>query len=329
MAVPEIICTIGPVTSEPESWRRLLAAGATGFRIPFAKETPDLQFERAGMLAAMRVEQPIRIYADLPGDAPRTANPAPVDLPAGPITLAAPEVAAGSNAVPVHGIDRVAAQVTVGTWLLLGDGEIGGPVREISGEHVVLELSTGGRLAQRRRVSWRGGDGATEPFGSYDLELLHDPRMANCTDIMLSFVSSAAAIKRAREEAGDRVDRVCAKVEDGRAIANLDELAGAADSLLIGQGDLLTSAGVEAFVQSVQRVVRWRQAPGAAGCPVFFGTGLLDGVAAGTPVRAELGYLAMLASAVDGIMLSAETTIGAQPEQAVRLARFAFDEARR
>lgn len=331
MAVPEIICTIGPATSDPESWRRLLAAGATGFRIPFAKETPELQFERARLLADLPAEEPIRIYADLPGDAPRTTNTTPVELPTGPVTLVAPQLAAdGAGAIPVHGIDKVSARVAVGTWLSLGDGELGGPVQQVAGDRVVLELVTGGRLAQRRRVSWLGCEGATDTFGTYDLELLHDPRMANCTDIMLSYVSSGATIKRARQEAGDRVRRVCAKLEDARAIANIDEIAGEADSLLIGQGDLLTSSGVEAFVRSVQRVVRWRQAAGAPGCPVFVGTGLLDGVAAGTPVRAELGYLAVLATAgVDGIMLSAETTIGADPERVVRLARFTLDEARR
>ncbi|HEX6468997.1 MAG TPA: pyruvate kinase [Streptosporangiaceae bacterium] len=331
MALSEIICTIGPATADPDSWGRLLDAGATGFRIPFAKETPDLQFERALQLSR-RAGERFHIYADLPGDAPRTANAGPVELRPGVVELiAANGTGQGGrdSGLPVQGLDRVAAGVAGGTWLSFGDGELGGYVRSVDGSRIAIEVVAGGTLRQRRRISWLGCEESTRTLGAYDLQLLRDPRMRSFTGVMISYVRSADVVKRARAEVVEGHElSVCAKVEDTTAVANIEQIGESADSVLVGQGDLLTSSGVEDFVRSIQRVVGWRRSGGRG--TLLVGTGLLEGFAAGAPTRAELGYLALLRTAgVDGIMLSAETTIGDDPERVVRLARLALGGASR
>src|SRR4051794_8683870 len=73
---PEIIVTLGPATFHPHIWPDLLAGGATGFRVPFAKETPDHQFSLAEALYSYKTDttMPFNIIMDLPGSKPRTRN---------------------------------------------------------------------------------------------------------------------------------------------------------------------------------------------------------------------------------------------------------------
>jgi pyruvate kinase len=119
------------------------------------------------------------------------------------------------------------------------------------------------------------------------------------------------------------------KVESTVAISAIRSIAEVSDVVLLGLGDLLNDAGVDRFYPFVREALTWKRSSPAA--QLWIGTQLLEGAAAGVLLRCELLNLGQLVDAgVDGILLSAETTIGTKPEVAIAIAARAFgDTARR
>jgi len=319
MAEARVICTIGPRSATPEVWHSLINAGATGFRIPFAKEDPDTQFTRAASMSR-EFGSSIDIFADLPGTAPRTLNNRPYEIGGRKSISLVPETDTDDDTIPISMWTTVNKHLEPGMHVVFGDGEVAGSVTGVSAASITIQPEhVDGPLRQRRRIAWQGWERVASPMGDFERLVVADSRMEFVTGIMWSFVSSPAQL----EEISNRFPHLrskesCAKVEGDDAVECLDAIANAADSLLLGQGDLLVSSGDRKFVQHIQTVASF--ANSRPEYPIIVGTGLLDNYASGILSRAELGYLALLIqSRITGFMLAGETTIGDNAVECVRL----------
>src|SRR3712207_2301408 len=148
-----------------------------------------------------------------------------------------------------------------------------------------------------------------------DLELAAD---LGADFVALSFVRSAADIAQLRgrlREAGSTALLV-AKIEKVEAYEHLDEIVAVADGLMVARGDYGVEAGV-ARVPLMQKDTIRRATQ--AGKLVITATQMLESmVHAPEPTRAEATDVAN--AVIDGtsaVMLSAETSIGAYPVEAV------------
>jgi pyruvate kinase len=147
--------------------------------------------------------------------------------------------------------------------------------------------------------------------------------------VALSFVRQASDMADLRASIR-RIDpssmiRVVSKIEKPQAIEHLGEIIDASDVVLIARGDL----GVEMDVARVPIIqkeiaVECRR----AGKPVIVATQMLQSmVSSPVPTRAEVSDVAnAILDDADAVMLSAETSVGQYPIQAVRMMRRIADE---
>ena len=149
-----------------------------------------------------------------------------------------------------------------------------------------------------------------------DLELATE---LNADFVALSFVRSAADLVELRsrlDERGSRA-RIVAKVEKIEAYENLDEIIAASDGVMVARGDYAVEAGM-ARVPLMQKDTISRATQ--AGKLVITATQMLESmINAPEPTRAEVADVAN--AVIDGssaVMLSAETSVGSYPVEAVR-----------
>jgi pyruvate kinase len=149
-----------------------------------------------------------------------------------------------------------------------------------------------------------------------DLELA---AKAGADFVALSFVRTGADIEdlRARLLAHGSRARIVAKIETVEGYENLDEIIAAADGVMIARGDYGVTAGLERVPlmqkDTIRRATR-------AGKLVITATQMLESmIVAAEPTRAEVADVAN--AVIDGtsaVMLSAETSVGQHPVEAVR-----------
>jgi pyruvate kinase len=136
--------------------------------------------------------------------------------------------------------------------------------------------------------------------------------------VALSFVRSGADMEALRDLLDERGSeaRTIAKVEKVEGYERLDEVIASSDGIMVARGDYGVEAGV-AGVPLMQKdtIVRSTQ----AGKLVITATHMLESmVSSAEPTRAEAADVAN--AVLDGssaVMLSAETSVGANPVQAV------------
>jgi pyruvate kinase len=137
--------------------------------------------------------------------------------------------------------------------------------------------------------------------------------------VALSFVRTGADIDelRGRLRAHGCAARIVAKIETVEAYENLDEIVTAADGVMIARGDYGVTAGL-ARVPLMQKDTIRRAT--RAGKLVITATQMLESmIGAAEPTRAEVADVAN--AVIDGtsaVMLSAETSVGQHPVEAVR-----------
>nr|MDT0666090.1 pyruvate kinase [Micromonospora sp. DSM 115978] len=136
--------------------------------------------------------------------------------------------------------------------------------------------------------------------------------------VALSFVRSAADVQPVRaimDEVGVRAP-VLAKIEKPQAVEALDGIIDAFDGLMVARGDLGVELPLEE-VPLVQKTAVMKARERAK--PVIVATQVLESmISAPRPTRAEASDCAnAVLDGADAIMLSAETSVGAYPIEAV------------
>ncbi|MCT2582272.1 pyruvate kinase [Actinophytocola gossypii] len=327
-----VVATVGPACSSREVLGDLLKAGVDVFRFT-ASKTPVAQLAALAEVVrelAADLGLPVELVLDLPGAKPRLTNDAYLDLAgvtelvlrfdAGPSDLTGPVPRLG-----VSGLGPGDPRPSVGDLVVIGDGEDALRIVEhAAGSCRAVPLTTG-VIGIRRGLSFPGARdaGGAQEFTPYDLAGLRAMAGTPFDAVVISFAESADLVDRARAVLSEGVREgplpsVVAKVETATGAASADEVARAADGILLGRGDLLLDTGPVEFHAACRRVL---DAARAIGCPVLVGTQLLTSLAAGwLPHRSELATVSgLLAEGVAGLMLSEETAGATDPVRAVTL----------
>ncbi len=318
----KILCTLGPACATVERIQQMITAGADAFRLNFSHsshETHKKLFEMTRQ-ASQEVGRHIPIVQDLQGPKIRVGG-----LPGGPVLLRpATQIVLTSETVPT-GDDRLpityrkfSEDVKPRDIIYLDDGLISLRVESKSGKNVVCTVLNGGLLKEHKGVNLPGVAVSEPSLTTKDRKDLYFGLELGVDFVALSFVRSARDIldlKRVIRQKGKDTP-VIAKIEKIEAIRDLDAIIAAADAVMIARGDL----GVELPSHEVPLLQkRITKKCNEVGKPVITATQMLESMIHNPrPTRAESSDVAnAVFDGTDVVMLSAETSVGAYPVEAV------------
>jgi len=328
---PQLWFTYGPKTSEDDSIRLLLEAGATGARLTFSHGTADLQVRRAQQVRRVAANRDVFIVADLQGEKCRLAGIEGV--PTVPVYAGQPLVLTGGEIdlenVPIRLPLQVAAllrRFSPGDVIVEGDGALTLRATEVSSDGVVVLPLADGILRPGRGLTVQGGF-VPQAITSKDLgDLAAIAESAAFDAVAVSFVSGRSDIERARDAVrhARRPLAVVAKIETAQALDRLDEIAQSSDALMAARGDLALAIPWEELPAATSRLA---EAAARGARPWIVATQLMEGLERfAFPTRAEICDLAhWMAIGAYGAMLSFETAFGPRGVEAVRCSRVLID----
>jgi pyruvate kinase len=319
----KIVATLGPATDAPGVVDALVAAGVDCARLNCSHGTSADLLRRAGEVraAAGRAGRPLGLLFDLQGPKLRlAADTVERTLRRGEtIVLSSGESSedvADRVVVDYEGFSRL---VTERSEVVIGDGVPRLAVERASNGGVLARVVSAGRLAPSKGVNVTFARPELPAITEKDIADLALAARARADFVALSFVRSGADIDelRVRLQAHGSVAGIVAKIETVEAYENLDEIIAAADGVMIARGDYGVTAGL-ARVPLMQKDTIRRAT--RAGKLVITATQMLESmITVPVPTRAEVADVAN--AVIDGtsaVMLSAETSVGQHPVEAVR-----------
>jgi pyruvate kinase len=318
----KIVATLGPATDAPGVLDRLVAAGLDCARLNCSHGNHDDLRRRAGEVRAVseRAGRAIGLLFDLQGPKLRlsaSTEPRPVEV-GDMVTFTTPGHAAGHDRVIVD-FEKFPALVTERSQIVIGDGVPRFAVVSEQGDEVFARAVSPGPLAPRKGINVTYARPELPAITDKDVADLKLAAELGGDFVALSFVRSAADIEQLRSlanEFGSRA-RLVAKIEKIEAYEALDEIIAVTDGLMVARGDYGVEAGVARVPLMQKDTIRRATQNGKF---VITATQMLESmIQAPEPTRAEATDVAN--AVIDGtsaVMLSAETSVGAYPVEAVR-----------
>jgi pyruvate kinase len=329
----KIVCTIGPASRSPRIIERLMHAGMDVARLNFSHSSHADHAHSITMLrtAAMKIEKPIAILADLQGPKIRTgplAGGAPVQLQSGQrFVITTARVLGDSTRVSTI-FRPLPREVHRGNRILLSDGLIELRVEQVRGQEIVCQVVNGGALGEHKGINLPGVQLRVPALTAKDRTDLAFALKHGANYIAVSFerrpedvLLAKTLIRRAGKDTP-----VIAKLEKPEAIENLDAILRVADGVMVARGDLGVEMNPER-VPVVQKTIISRARQFRR--PVITATQMLESMTQNPrPTRAEASDVAnAIFDGSDAVMLSAETASGKYPVESVSMMARIIEEA--
>jgi pyruvate kinase len=337
----KILCTMGPAIATEAKIVGLVRAGANAFRLNMShgSYTTHESYIKAIRAAEEKLGMHLPIVADLQGPKIRVADfkdRETMNLITGReiriadvAVIRAKKLPPADDLVPVT-YATLATDVKKGDALLLDDGLMKVVVREVKSDIVRAQVVNGGVLKPRKGINLPNVDVSQPAMTAKDRTDIRFAIEHDVDYIALSFVRTANDVENMRRYitryGGNQW--VIAKIEKPEALSNIEAIVDASDGIMVARGDL----GVEIPPQTVpveqKKIIKLCNAKAK---PVITATQMLESMIHNPrPTRAEASDVAnAVLDGTDVVMLSAETSVGAYPTDAVHMMRTICSEAER
>jgi len=305
----EIFCTIGPASMNKRVLARLEELGATLFRINLSHTKIE---DLVKVIDFIQAHSDTPVCLDSEGAQVRTGS-----LSGGSVSVSESAVICARRESVIGDAQsfslyppRIVDALEVGDFASIDFNAVLVQVVEMNETGAMMRVLTGGVIGQNKAVTVeRPID--MPPLSEKDRAALHIGREKGLQHAALSFANRASDVDAIREIVGDETF-VISKIECRNGLFNLSEIAEKSDGLLIDRGDLSREFPVERIPALQKHIVRIAK---VAGRKVYVATNLLESmISAPGPTRAEVNDVYnTLGDGVDGLVLAAETAIGAHP----------------
>lgn len=320
----KIVATIGPATGTPSVLAELIMAGMNVARLNLSHGSLE---DHVGYINAVRSESarlgvPVAILIDVPGPkyrSGRLSSPS-VRLEKGaPITLTTRQVIGDASLVSVN-LPTFPQDVRPNDVILLDDGALQLKCDRVMETEVGCTVLAGGLLTAGRGIAVPGR-ASSVPFMTDQLESYIDFAVNQKPDfIALSFVSKAEDMIRVRALIKKKNADIplISKIERGTAVTAFDAILAESDAVMVARGDLGVDIPLERLPLVQKELIHKSN---RAGKPVITATQMLESmINSARPTRAEVSDVSnAIFDGTDAVMLSAETSIGKYPVQAVSM----------
>ncbi len=336
----KIIATIGPASESPDMIQNLLLEGVNVFRQNFSHGSMEEHKGRILLIReiAAKIKRPVSILQDLQGPKLRLGN-----LPAkgfllpqgGQVYLSSQHAFSAGSADEIASlpldIPNVEKFVNKGDRILLDDGYFELVAKEISEEHILCDVITGGNVTSHKGVNLPDSDIKIPTFTEKDkADLIFG--LNNDVDIIaLSFIESAADISIVRKFISENIPArvgipIIAKLERPVAMTNLEEIIDEADGVMIARGDLAVETSPYYVPIAQKKIIDMANQKAKI---VITATQMLESmINHPRPTRAEASDVAnAILDGSDAVMLSGETAVGKYPVKTVQMMNSIIEEA--
>jgi pyruvate kinase len=321
----KIMATLGPVSRDETVLRGLVRAGVDLFRLNLSHGTQDQHRETLRRVRKVAAEEKVHlpVTLDLMGPRYRLGQ-----IPDEPRMLKADqEVVLGPDGAELPVDSDILSYIEPGERVLIDGGLIELRIESKQGDRVIARVINGGPVKTRKGINLPD---STLPFevSEKDRSDIAFAVAENADFLAASYVGEGAHVEAVRAvvtAAGGRIP-IIAKIERATAIEHLDEIAEAADGLMVARGDL----GVEVPLYKVPVLQKKIIAAGQlSGKPVIVATQMLESmIEQPRPTRAEATDVAnAVFDGADVLMLSGETAAGKYPVLVVQTMAQIIQEA--
>lgn len=314
---------MGPASNTEERLEALIQAGMNVARLNFSHGEHAIHGQTIANVRKVdeKLGTHTALLADLQGPKLRIGEleGGQIDLVKGEELIIRTGKETGTAGVVYTSYMQFARDVKEGEPVLMDDGKLELRVLETDGKgEVRCEVVHGGVLKPRKGINLPSTAISLPCITEKDAVDLAYALEQDVDWIGLSFVRNAQDIVELREriEAEGKHTRIIAKIEKPEALEDIDGILEETDAVMIARGDL----GVEIPKQEVPLVQKdIIQRCMHMGKPVIVATQMMESmIEASVPTRAEVNDVAnAVLDGADAVMLSAETSVGAYPVEAV------------
>lgn len=319
----KIVCTLGPAVDSYEQLKSLIEAGMNVARLNMSHGSHPEHEERYHRVrrAAEATGRAVGVLVDLQGPKIRleTFAEGPVELVRGDEFIITTEDVAGDKGICGTTYKGLPGDVAKGDQVLINDGNVELRVTEVEGPRVKTLVIEGGVISDHKGINLPGTAVNVPALSEKDVEDLRFALRMGCDMIALSFVRDADDINdvhKIMDEEGRRVP-VIAKVEKPQAVANMEAVVAAFDSVMVARGDLAVEYPLEKVPMVQKRLIELCRRNAK---PVIVATQMMESMITNSrPTRAEASDVAnAILDGADAVMLSAESSVGAYPIETVK-----------
>jgi pyruvate kinase len=305
----EILCTLGPASFNEQAIRRLDDLGVSLFRINLSHtKARDLR----PIIENIQAHTDVPICLDTEGAQIRTGDFVEnvIELRENSIVRGhrrkVPGDATGFNFYP----NDIVSEFQVGDFISIDFNSVLVQVIGMDEDGAVVRVINGGLVGRNKAVTV-DRDITLDPLTENDQACLAIGMEMNLSHFALSFASCPEDVEKIRRQTNAEAF-IISKIESLSGLAHLNDIADASNALLIDRGDLSRQVPLERIPEVQKAIIRTAKDRHRK---VYVATNLLESmITLPTPTRAEVNdiYNTLLDGA-DGLVLAAETAIGAHP----------------
>jgi pyruvate kinase len=304
--------------------RSLFEAGVDVFRLNASHGTHEDHARRIAMVRKLSAEFKATsgILLDLQGPKIRlgTFKDGPCLLRDGETFTITTEAVEGNEKIASTSYPDFARDVKTGDAVLLADGTVRLRVMESDGIAARCLVVNGGMISDRKGINLPGVQVSTPSLSKKDIADAHFGVEQDVDFFALSFVREPRDILRLRHllDECDAKQPIIAKIEKPEGWQNLDSILEECDGVMVARGDLGVEMAIEK-VPAIQKTIIEKAI--LRGKFVITATQMLESmIEHAVPTRAEVSDVAnAIHDGTSAVMLSAETSAGKYPIEAVRV----------
>ncbi len=320
----KIIATIGPATASYEKLKEIIKEGVDICRLNFSHGAHSDHEKAIENIRKINEElnSNIGILLDLQGPKLRIGEVENNEIflkDGSELTITTQECIGTAQKLYIK-YEMLTKDIKKGHRILLDDGKVELKVLDIiNRKEVKAKVVHGGVLSSKKGFNLPQTNLSIPSITKKDVADIEFGLKHNVEWIGLSFVRKAEEIHELKNIIArhEKRTKIVAKIEKPEAVKNIDKIINITDAIMVARGDL----GVEVPLEEVPLIQKGivRKCIKASK-PVIIATQMMESMIHNpTPTRAEANDVAnAVLDGADAVMLSAETSVGAFPAEAIK-----------
>ena len=320
----KVVATIGPSSQSKEVIKGLIEAGMDVARINLKHADYDFSMDVVNKINELNEElgTHVALMFDLKGPEIRVGNffNGEAEFVVGTKIRIYTDDTLGDETKLSINYPKLIEDVNYDSLIKVDDGHVVFQVLDKGQDYLLCEVVTGGKLTNHKGVNIPGVRLDIPFLSDQDKDDILLANTLNADFLALSYINTHEDILEVNDlliNMGNDHIGIIAKIENERALEDLEEIIKVSDGIMVARGDLGVEVEVER-VPGIQKAIISKCH--VAGKVSIVATEMLSSMEdSATPTRAEVSDVAnAVLDGTDAVMLSDETTIGFFPVETLK-----------